>query len=256
MTYPVPGAVGFEGPTKVGQEVLFPVSATLAYFLGPPEQGGIEDFCEVSGVRLACEKIINEKDTLVGIRVFQKAGALTSGGNSSKEIEGNSAEERAIVDGRSGRDLLLLPGTLQQGIDCGFGTQFSGQGLENIGLFRFATSFPGVGEVSDPVPDLGDFPFAQLAFWGHMGISSGMKLGENRALVWFAREQDRTIVSALQKTLERAQIKATLLFGSPVPFDAVLFQQWSQICELASVTAARQEKQDEEDNGANSQGRF
>ena len=57
-----------------------------------------------------------------------------------------------------------------------------------------------------------------------MGISPGMKLGENRALVWFAREEDRTIVSALQKTLERAQIKATLLLGSPVTFDAVLLQ--------------------------------
>jgi len=55
-----------------------------------------------------------------------------------------------------------------------------------------------------------------------MGISSGMKLGENRALGWFSREQDRTIVSSSQEALERAQIKAALLFGSPVTFDTVL----------------------------------
>ena len=91
MTYPVPGAVGFEGPAEVGQEVLFPVSATLATFLRPPEQGRIEDFREVPGVCLACEKVINEKATLIGILVCQKAGALITGGNSSEEIEGNSA---------------------------------------------------------------------------------------------------------------------------------------------------------------------
>ena len=81
-----------------------------------------------------------------------------------------------------------------------------------------------MGKVCDPVSDLVDLPFAQLAFWGHMGIRSGIEVGENWALVWFAREESWPIVPTSQETLERTQIEATFLLGSPVTFDAVLLQ--------------------------------